>query len=116
MKKVLFLIYFFIMSLAFADDSKPFTYNDNGKKDPLGPLVDANGILINSELEVTALNIVLEGIIADASGNNLAILNGKVVKAGDKVSSYTVGVISVQQVELLKGQEQIFIKMKKGGV
>jgi|CXWL01.1.fsa_nt_gi hypothetical protein len=116
MKKVLFLIYFFIVSLALADDSKPFAYNDNGKKDPLGPLVDSNGGLINNELEFTASDIILEGIIADAKGNNLAILNGKVVKAGDKVSSYIVGVISVQQVELLKGQEQLFIKMKKGGV
>lgn len=115
MKKALCLICFLTMvSLALADDIKPFEYNDNSKKDPLEPLVDANGILVNDEAEVKAIDIVLEGIVADAEGRNLAILNGKVVKTGDKVASYTVGVITPSQVELLKGQEQLVIKMKKG--
>ena len=114
MKKILYFFCFFTATIAGAQENKPFVYQDNGKKDPLGPLVAPNGVLISYDMEITSSDIVLEGVVTDAQGNNLAILNGKIVKKGDKVLSYDVGDISVNEVDLIKGQEHLKIKIKKG--
>ena len=116
MKKILFCLSLLMVSLALADESKPFVYNENGKKDPFGPLVSPSGALITYDSEVTPSDMVLEGVVIDAQGNNIAILNGKIVKTGDKIVSYTVGKISANQVELINGQEHLTVKIKKGGV
>ncbi len=105
---------FLVVSIAYADDSKPFIYNEKGKKDPFVPIVAANGTLISPDVVKPVTIIVLEGVITDSDGNNLAILNGKVVKVGDLISSYTVASISFNQVELVKGDEHLVIKIKKG--
>ena len=114
MKKILCFFCFFTLTIAYAQENKPFIYQDNGKKDPLGPLVSSNGVLISYDTEITSADITLEGVVTDAQGNNLAILNGKIVKRGDKVLSYEVGDISVNDVDLIKGQEHLRIKIKKG--
>lgn len=116
MKIVLWFFSFLTVSLAFADDGKPFVYNENGKKDPFAPLVSTTGVVMTYDSEISSSDMVLEGVVADATGHNLAILNGKIVKTGDKISSYIVGTISVDQIELINGQEHLTVKIKKGGV
>ena len=116
MMKLLCCLCFLTVASVFADQSKPFVYHENGKKDPFGPLVSPSGGINTSDFEATSSDIVLEGIVLDAQGKNLAILNGKIVKAGDKILSYTVGTISSNQVELINGQETLTVKIKKGGV
>jgi hypothetical protein len=57
----------------------------------------------------------LEGVVIDPKENNLAIVNGKIVKTGDQLGEYTIGAISYNQVELTKGQEHLVLKLKRGG-
>ena len=117
MKRSLFLFCFFCVTAAYADESKSFVYNENGKRDPFWPLISASGTQISYDSDMTtATDMTLEGIVVDARKNNLAILNGKIVKAGDQLGLYTVETITNDQVDLIKGTEHLVVKLKKGGV
>lgn len=112
-----FLILVLLLSFtssAYAQDG--FVYDDHGKRDPFVPLVSATGMVVTYDEDLTVNDLVLEGIVADASGNNAAIVNGKVVKVHDQIGPYTVDVIAVDHVEFLKGTERFILKLKKGGL
>ena len=93
-----------------------FVYNDHGKRDPLTPLVSSDGRVVDYDEDLLVNDFVLEGVVADTSGNNVAIVNGKIVKAHDQIGPYVVDAITVDHVEFLKGTERFILKMKKGGM
>ncbi len=98
---------------ALAQDG--FVYDDHGKRDPFVPLVSSTGMVVTYDENLSLNDLTLEGIVADPSGNNLAIVNGKIVKAHDQVGPYEVEAIANDHVEFLKGAEQFVLKLKKGG-
>jgi hypothetical protein len=69
-------------------------------------------ITYDEDLSVTDLS--LEGIMTDGSGNNVAIVNGKIIKPNDQVGPYVVTAIDIDHVEFLKGSEKFILRMKKG--
>ena len=93
-----------------------FVYDDHGKRDPFVPLVSSSGMVITYDQDLSVNDLVLEGIVADASGNNAALVNGKIVKAHDQIGPYTVDVIAADHVEFLKGTQRFILKLKKGSV
>ena len=90
-----------------------YVYDDHGKRDPFVPLVSSAGMVVTYDEDLSVNDLVLEGIVADASGNNAAIVNGKVVKAHDQIGPYVVDVIAVDHVEFLKGTDRFILKLKK---
>ncbi len=113
-KRAVFFTTFFISVVpAIAQDH--FVYDEHGKRDPFGPLVSAAGAVITYDSDMTVGDMSLEGVLADPAGGNLAIINGKVVKAGDLVGVYTIESISETEVGLSKDQERFTLKLKKGG-
>ena len=88
-------------------------YDDHGKRDPFVPLVSAAGMVVTYDEDLSVNDLVLEGIVTDSSGNNIAIVNGKVVKANDHIGLYTVEKVSIDHVEFLKGTEKFLLKIKK---
>jgi len=91
-------------------------YDDHGKRDPFVPLVSSAGMVVTYDEDLSVNDLVLEGIVADASGNNAALVNGKVVKVRDHIGLYVVDVIAVDHVEFLKGTEKFILKLKRGGM
>ena len=92
-----------------------FVYDDHGKRDPFLPLVDSNGFIITYEDNLLLTDLVLEGIILGGDDNtNLAIINGKVLKKGDKIGPFIVLNISAKSVLLGKGKRKFDLKLKKG--
>ena len=120
MKTIIFLLcLFFGVGAANASIDAPvgFVYDAHKKIDPFWPLVSANGVILTYDNNVTATDIVLQGVVIDSSGDkNIAIINGKVVKIGDKVGVYTIESIANDHVNIINDQEQMMIKLKKGGV
>ena len=106
-----------VMVLTLASSvSADFVFDEHGKRDPFVPLVSASGTVIADDADLTVSDMHLEGILADSTGNNLAIINGKMVKASDQVGSWTVESISQDQVAIVKGQDRSVLKLKKGGI
>ncbi len=92
---------------------KSFQYNDHGKRDPFWTLLGHRGSIMNYDNDLQASDMALEGIMAEPAGDSVAIINGNIVKVGDKVGFFIVKEIKGNVVTLQKGQEIITLKLKK---
>ncbi|MCB9757187.1 MAG: hypothetical protein H6753_02030 [Candidatus Omnitrophica bacterium] len=92
---------------------KEFTYNDHDKRDPFWSLLGNRGTILNFDKDIYASDMVLEGVLLEPTGDSVAIINGNIVKIGDKVGFFIVKEIQVNMVILEKGQEIITLKLKK---
>ena len=113
MRFLIFVLVLFFSNLVYAQEA--FVYDDHGKRDPFVPLVSSAGIVVTYDEDLAVNDLVLEGIVADATGNNVAIVNGKVVKIHDQIGPYLVDVIALDHVVFLKGAERFILRIKKGG-
>ena len=111
MRYLLLVLFFLFANVVYAEES--FVYNDHQKRDPFVPLVSSAGMVVTYDEDLSVNDLVLEGIVTDPSGNNAAIVNGKVVKIHDHIGPYVVDKIATDHVEFLKGTEQFIIKIKK---
>ena len=93
---------------------EPFVYDDGGRRDPLWPLVNSNGAILNYESEFLITDLALEGIMAGTDGENMAIINGRVLKARDAIGQFVVGRIGEDSIILKKGKQKFELKLKKG--
>ena len=93
-----------------------FVYDDHGKRDPFVPLVSSSGMVVTYDEDLSVNDLVLEGIVSDPSGNNAAIVNGKVVKVQDRLGPYVVDAIAADHVEFLKGNDKFILQLKKGAM
>lgn len=114
MRLVIALLIFLFTNSVYAQEN--FVYNDHGKRDPFVPLVSSAGMVVTYDEDLSVNDLSLEGIVADPSGNNIAIVNGKVVKANDRIGPYVVNIIAENHVEFLKGSEKFVLRLKKGGM
>ena len=114
MRILISVLILFFANLVYAQET--FVYDDHGKRDPFVPLVSSAGMVVTYDEDLSVNDLVLEGIVSDATGNNAAIVNGKVVKVHDQVGPYVVDVIAVDHVEFLKGADRFILKLKKGGM
>ena len=91
-----------------------FIYDDGGRRDPLWPLVNSNGAILNYESEFLITDLALEGIMAGTDGENMAIINGRVLKAHDAIGQFVVRKIGDDSIILKKGKQKFELKLKKG--
>ena len=87
--------------------TKEFVYESGNKRDPLTPLVTKDGFLISFDSEQELEDIRVEGIIYDENDISYAIINGNIVKTGDRIGSIKVIRIEKNKVIIFKN-EQIF--------
>jgi hypothetical protein len=111
MRSLIFVVILLSVNTVYAQEA--FVYNDHGKRDPFLPLVSSAGMVVTYDEDLAVNDLVLEGIVADATGNNAAIVNGKPVKTHDQIGPYVVDVIAVDHVEFLKGAERFILRIKK---
>src|SRR5689334_17369810 len=99
---ILVVICFFSYSFA---EQHSLVYDDHGKRDPFLRLVSPSGAVLSFDNDLQITDMVLEGIIQDPNGNNLAIINSVVVGPNDKVGLFVVSEVGKDRVVLVKGQE-----------
>ncbi|MCK9604070.1 MAG: general secretion pathway protein GspB [Candidatus Omnitrophica bacterium] len=111
------VIIFTLLSLVFinaASGEEEFVYNSKGKRDPFIPLVTPDGRFLKLDKEEqTQGGLMIEGIIYDKQGVSYAIVNGEVVKIGDRVADYQVLKIEDQKIIFIKEGEPIEVEIKK---
>jgi len=113
MRFFIFVLILFLTKSVYAQG--PFVYDDHGKRDPFKPLVSEDGLVITYDEDLSVNDLNLEGVIADGSGNNAAIVNDKIVKVHDQIGPYVVDVITSDHVEFLKGTDRYILQIKKSG-
>ena len=114
-KLILIMLALFVFGVVFSVQAKMsnFSYDDHGRRDPFWRLVGTGGEIINYEKEFLSSDMVLEGIMVEPSGNNVAIINGIIVKVNDEVGSFLVKSVEMNSVVLQKGTEIITLRIKK---
>jgi len=90
-----------------------FVYDDHDLRDPFWRLISPAGVILTHENDLTFADLELEGILAEAGGQNLAIINGRVLKAGENLGSFTVQNVTSEAVMLLRGKDIFMLKLKK---
>lgn len=99
-----------------AAEATQFTYDAKGKRDPFVPLVTPDGRLLKLDEEAGGdLNLSLEGIIYDKNGISYAVVNGAVLKTGDKIGDYRVLRIEERKVAFIRDGQTQEIELTKEG-
>lgn len=111
--RLLIAIFILLLSVNSVYAQEAFVYNDHGKRDPFVSLVSSTGMVVTYDENLSVNDLALEGVVADASGNNAAIVNGKVVKVHDQIGPYVVDAIAFDHVGFLKGTERFILKLKR---
>lgn len=118
-KNNIFKICFFLITLivaaiaAFAEEPASFIYDDKAARDPLWPLVGAKGTIVTYNTDLVISDLKLEGVMSDAQGKGLAIINGRIVKVDDSLGQFIVMEIADDSVILLKGDQRFELRLKK---
>lgn len=108
----IFLLSFCLLPFAFCRAQGEFVYDAKSKRDPFIPLVTSEGGLL-LEKEENIAGILLEGIIYDKNGLSYAIVNGEVVKAGDKIGDYQILKVEKNKVIFIKEGQISEVELKE---
>lgn len=103
---------FIAAKISFSDEDT-FKYDDQGKNDPMLPLVSADGIIENYDDSLSISDLSLEGVMLGDGDSSLAIINGKIVKLKDKIGDFILNEIQREKVYLIKGQKIFELRLKK---
>lgn len=113
LKNIVIIIFLVCVSIGICGADEPFVYDDHDKRDPLWHLITPSGVIMHYDSDLLISDMVLEGIISDPGGENLAIVNGKIIKRNDKIGLYVVLSVEKNKILLKKGQENFILKLKK---
>ncbi|HNV24005.1 MAG TPA: hypothetical protein PKH98_03860, partial [Candidatus Omnitrophota bacterium] len=87
---VMALMSFMTISFSQNVEKNVFVYDDHNKRDPFWSLVSEDGIIINYDDDLILSDLRLEGVIVDDAGNNLAIINGQILKNQDRIGQFLI--------------------------
>lgn len=92
--------------------AEDYVYSFQGRRDPFIPLITPAGYLVNLEpTEDKKMNV--EGIMYDAKGNSMAIVNGELVRVGDTVGGAVVAGIEPNKVTVIQDNQKIEVELRR---
>ena len=105
-----------LMTTAALANAEEFRYEVKGKRDPFVPLVGPDRVVIAGLEDIVSIDDVnLEGIAVGAQGNTVVMINGHMLKEGDKVGSLEVKKITKSVVTLAVGGKAYNLKLTEEG-
>lgn len=105
-------IFFWILIWFSSVPAQEYTYKFQGKRDPFIPLISPAGYLVNLEpQENEALR--LEGIMYDAQGGSMVIINGELLKVGEAIGNAMISSIEPDKVVVIKDNEKVEIEFRR---
>ncbi len=94
-------------------NEEPFVYQKSGR-DPFWPWVTKDGKFIQGEGEFGGFeDVVLQGIIWDPKGGSMAMMNGRILRKGDRIGRFEVISIDQEEVTLQAGEKQYTLRLVK---
>ena len=104
------------VQFSFLYNAEAFQYESKGKRDPFVPLVGAEKPTAARLADVTSIeDMKLEGIATGAKGEAVAIINGELVKTGEKVGDITITSVTKSSVTLNIGGKVHELKLQEEG-
>lgn len=110
-----------IIASSFRDvESQAHQYEPGGKRDPFVPLIGQGKASARLSLEDVAsiADIKLEGLVVNAKGKKVAVLNGELLKEGGGAGIVKIRKIGAKSVILLVGGKEYTVVLpgEEGGV
>ena len=109
-----FIIAFVLAGVIAGDSAKAeeFVYKKKDR-DPFWPLVTEDGKLVEGFDLMTLENVYLEGIVWDPEGDSVVMVNGMVLRKGDRIGAFEIQKIEKNRVTLRSGDEQQYLNLEK---
>ena len=118
-KKYAWVIVLFAVSVLVAlslAEAGNYEYNSRGRRDPFLPLLGSERVTASMLQDVTAIeDVKLEGIASGSQGNLIAILDGQMVKQGEKFGIVEIKEITKNSVRLLIGGKEYKLVLPEEG-
>lgn len=117
--KRLFLIFLLISILAIStrlysvEEQNQFSYDSNAKRDPMMPLVNSDGLLVQVVTSTSATDMHLQGVVLSGVKDKYAIIDGEIYKENDSIGEYKVLNIGDKSVKVSKGSEEFILEIEK---
>ncbi|MFA6079188.1 MAG: hypothetical protein WC779_05525 [Candidatus Omnitrophota bacterium] len=94
-----------------------FKYESKGRRDPLVPLVGKEISSVANLMTISSIeDLKLEGIAIGAKGKNVAIMNGEMVREGDRFGELAIKKITKKSVIVsITGAEHTVELPEEGG-
>ncbi|MFH0877209.1 MAG: hypothetical protein V1863_03185 [Candidatus Omnitrophota bacterium] len=109
---ILTVIVFFEVSVVLAQPKQNSGYSPQGKRDPFVSLITPAGYLLDLEPQDDS-ELRLEGIMFDANGDSVAIINGELIRVGETIGDVVVGGIEKDRVTVIKNNEKIELELRR---
>lgn len=115
-------LYLLVLSLAVAavfalsSAAESYKYDPHGKRDPFVPLIGIDTPAVSRLEDITSItDIRLEGIGSMPGGKIAAILNGEIVKKGDKFGDIEIKNITKKRIMIKMGGKDFNIDLAEEG-
>lgn len=93
-----------------------FKYESHGKRDPFVPLVGIERPATSSLEDITSIgDVKLQGIASRSGGKLVAILNGEIVKEGDRFGEIQIKKITKKTVTIVMGGKNYAVDLVEEG-
>ncbi|MEW6101527.1 MAG: hypothetical protein AB1481_04460 [Candidatus Omnitrophota bacterium] len=112
----MFLVFVFLGLIAFAKSSlseENFVYSAADRRNPFIPLVTPDGRLLQMDKGEEISSLSIEGIIYDRYGESFAVVDGSIVKIGDRIRDYQVLRIEKEKVIFVKDGQPVELSLKE---
>jgi len=105
-----------VLIIAGFTSPEDFKYEAKGKRDPFVPLIGPDRMVVAGLEDITSIaDANLEGIATGAQGKKIAIINGEMLKEGDKIGSLEVKKITSRMVVLAIGGKEYNLSLPEEG-
>lgn len=105
------IISMFLVALPGFGEESGFVYDSKGKRDPFVPsrLAVKGKKLLAGEIK----DLFLEGIVWDACGESLVIINDETLKTGDEILGFKIVGIEKKKVILAKEENEYSLSIEE---
>jgi hypothetical protein len=101
---------------AYAASEGAFKYQSKGRRDPFLPLVGPNMTSHAKLQDISSANeLIFEGVATGGGGKKVAIINGEVLKKGDRVGNIEIKKITDKTVVLSVCGTDYTLTLEEGG-
>lgn len=96
--------------LLFSDGDHRFYYQKKERKDPFVPLLGKGADYLGTDV-LSLGDLILEGVIFDPTKGSLAVVNGRVMRVGEKIGEFKLLRILPNEVAFSHGGLESSVKM-----
>lgn len=105
-----------ILATVILTHGQSFKYEAKGKRDPFIPLIGQDRVKVSGLLDIVSIDDVkLEGIAIGPTGQKMVMINGEMMKQGDKVGEVLIKRITKNSVTISISGKDHNIKLPEEG-